>query len=287
MKTVLKRLLAVATCLAVLPACVGDEEEIVVEADEEVLHELAVGTQRVRILRSTVPGATDDEATLVLEWSGAIGTADFQRAIEERYGELTLLELHQALAPQGDTPHPDLVKAHAGQARTIGRPSLEVRRATLEAAAICPGPEGTGQPCPELPACIAIGLRDTASIAFTPGIIFSRYMCVGNATVKLATMASPASACPSTFTSRGVTALACAEDFNEGTDLGQFSTSYRTISTSGRTVLVNSPTITIGHNQLIRRTFSKASGISSHTVAAIGRRTSSTALMMLGTSRGN
>jgi hypothetical protein len=300
MKTVVKecRWPLLAVCVAALQACGvddeatlapdGDADTVVLQAQEEVLHAFDVGTQRVRLLRSTVPDANEDDAVLVQEWSGEIGTPDYQRVIEERYGELTPLELLETFGPAGEAPHPALVKAHQAQAETLGTLSADVHRFDpVEPSAICPGPEGTGQPCPELSACVAIGLNGTATLSHTPGLLFSSYLCAGSTTLQLASLQSLPSSCSPTFTSRTVTAEACAEDLDGGNSLGTFSTVYKTISTSGETVVTNSSSTTLGNNHLIRRRFIKASGISSHTVAAVGRKSSSTALMKIGTQVSN
>jgi hypothetical protein len=46
---------------------------------------------------------------------------DLLTALTNEYGPLTSLEVFLALAPEGSEPHPDVLAAHEGEARALGR----------------------------------------------------------------------------------------------------------------------------------------------------------------------
>jgi hypothetical protein len=103
-------------------AGIGAEEPgNVVEA--QVLAELVVGEERISFLQL---GSAAD-APLALRVTGSAERGSVLDALYAREGELTQLEVFQALAPAGSIPPPAVAAAHADQVAALGRVDDEIR----------------------------------------------------------------------------------------------------------------------------------------------------------------
>jgi hypothetical protein len=89
---------------------------------EQVLAKLAVGGETYTFLR--FGEGADAELGLLTE--GQIGNQSVLQGLLENEGELTLLEIFQALAPNGTAPDA-LVQSHATEVNALGRSDSRVR----------------------------------------------------------------------------------------------------------------------------------------------------------------
>jgi len=93
------------------------EDEPGNSVEQQVLAELVVGEEQINFLQL---GSAED-APLALQVSGPADRGSVLDALYAREGELTQLEVFQALAPAGSIPPPALVAAHADQLAAMGR----------------------------------------------------------------------------------------------------------------------------------------------------------------------
>jgi hypothetical protein len=101
-------------------AAVGEPATLV---QESVLAEIEVDDQRITFIQ----WGSGDDALLALKVRGSAERGNALDELYARQGELTLLEIFQALAPEGSVPPPALVAAHADQAQALGRADKGVR----------------------------------------------------------------------------------------------------------------------------------------------------------------
>lgn len=103
-------------------ASIGAEEPGNV-VEEHVLAELVVGEERISFLQW---GSAED-SPLALQVSGSMEQGSVLDALYAREGELTLLEVFQALAPAGSIPPLAVAAAHADQVAALNRVDDGVR----------------------------------------------------------------------------------------------------------------------------------------------------------------
>jgi hypothetical protein len=89
---------------------------------EEVLAEIEAGEETLTFLRQ----GEGEDATLLLRVQGSIASGSVYQGLLDREGDLTLLEVFQALAP-GRVPPEALVEAHPLEAAAMNRTDMGVR----------------------------------------------------------------------------------------------------------------------------------------------------------------
>lgn len=105
------------------PAFEGSDGVEPMRVQEDVLAEINVGNQTVKFLQL----GEGEEAALILTTSGNIDEGNVVDSLRAAAGELTLLEIFQALAPADQEPPPALVHAHADEVIALGRDGDQIR----------------------------------------------------------------------------------------------------------------------------------------------------------------
>jgi hypothetical protein len=145
----------------------------------EVLNEFSIGEHSFSFRRLGRDEANGEPGTVALVET--YHAQDYLTALREQYGELTLLEVFHAFAPEGEQPDPALVTSHAYEAQVLSRaePSVVKRvdgrelRVEKDTGQSCP--TGTGLLPPIAP------LVYTSKQAFLVNITDTEiYLCTGN-----------------------------------------------------------------------------------------------------------
>jgi hypothetical protein len=167
----------------------GGEPGTLVE--EHVLAELVVGEEQISFLQ----WGSAENAQLALKVSGAADQGSVLDALYAREGELTLLEIFQALAPAGSIPPPAVAAAHADQVAALDRGNEGVR--VVEKNTVFTPPAGVS-------AC-------NVPLMFPPPIVWNplhvaapfgnSYLCTGNP-LQLARTLPTSSSCTNVTTKR-------------------------------------------------------------------------------------